>query len=97
MELLERAFEKIGARVKFEEPRPIWANGRHIVQNLALDVRTDAKGEFFFIARNREAVEELIALDAQPQEREQITQVWNAVRASALSSSQDIRLLSVIE
>ncbi|HYM76571.1 MAG TPA: hypothetical protein VE377_11390 [Candidatus Dormibacteraeota bacterium] len=69
MELLERAFEKIGARVKFGEPGPAWANGRRIVQNLALDVRTDAKGEFFFIARNRDAVEELIALDVQPREK----------------------------
>jgi hypothetical protein len=69
MELLERAFEKIGARVKFGEPRPIRASGRRIVQNLALDVRTDAKGEFFFIARNNEVVEELIALDVQPKEK----------------------------
>ena len=66
MELLERAFEKIGARLKFSEPRPIWAGGRRIVPNLALDVRTDARGEFFSIARNHEAVEELIVLDVQP-------------------------------
>jgi hypothetical protein len=39
------------------------------VQNLALDVRTDAKGEFFSIARNHEAVEELIALDVQPKDK----------------------------
>ena len=69
MELLERAFEKIGARVKFGEPRPTWTSGRWIVQNLVLDVRRDAKGEFFFIARNRDVVDELIALDVQPEDR----------------------------
>lgn len=69
MELLESAFEKIGARVKFNEPRPIWAGGLGIVQNLALDVRTDAKGEFFCIARNHEAAEELIALDVHLQNK----------------------------
>ena len=69
MELLESAFEKIGARVKFNEPRPIWAGGFGIVLNLALGVRTDAKGEFFSIARNHEAAEELIALDVHLQNK----------------------------
>ena len=69
MALLERAFEKTGARVKFDEPRPIWAGGRRNVQSMALDVRTDAEGEFFCIAGNHAAVEDLIALDAQPQDK----------------------------
>jgi hypothetical protein len=69
MELLERAFGKIGARVKFEDATTRWFGGRWTKQNLALDVRTDAKGEFFLISRDRKAVEELIVLDLQPRDR----------------------------
>ncbi len=69
MEVLTRAFEKIGARVKYEEPARRWIVGRWVQQDLSLDVRSDAKGEFFVIARNRNAVEELLALDVQPKDR----------------------------
>jgi hypothetical protein len=69
MELLERAFEKMGARVKFSEAALRRMNGRWTKPNLALDVRTDAKGEFFLISRDRDAVEALVVLDVQPRDR----------------------------
>ncbi|HET6180778.1 MAG TPA: hypothetical protein VFE61_27920 [Candidatus Sulfotelmatobacter sp.] len=69
MELLERAFAKIGARVKFGDAETSWEGGRWVRRNLALDVRQDGKGEYFRISRDREAVEELIVLDAQPRDR----------------------------
>jgi hypothetical protein len=69
MELLERAFEKMGARVKFSEAALRRMNGRWTKPNLALDVRTDAKGEFFLISRDQDAVEALVVLDVQPRDR----------------------------
>jgi len=69
MELLERAFQKMGARVKFREAAFRRIGGRWAWQSLALDVRTDAKGEFFLISWDRKAVEELVVLDVQPRDR----------------------------
>ena len=69
MELLERAFGKIGARVKIGEPSVRWLGGRQILHNLELDVRTDRKGEFFVVNRNLTAIEELIVLDVQSEDR----------------------------
>jgi hypothetical protein len=69
MELLERAFEKLGTRVKFSEAVLLRMNGRWTKLNLALDVRTDAKGEFFLISRNEDAVQALVVLDVQPRDR----------------------------
>jgi hypothetical protein len=69
MEALERAFVKMGARVKFENAKTRWLDGRWTRPDLALDVRNDKKGEFFLISRDREAVEELIVLDVQPRDR----------------------------
>jgi hypothetical protein len=68
MEALERAFVKMGARVKFENTKTRWLDGRWTRPDLALDVRNDKKGEFFLISRDREAVEELIVLDVQPRD-----------------------------
>ena len=61
MELLERVFERIGAPGKFSEALPRWVGGRRVRQNLALNVRSDARGEFFFVSRDRAAVEELVS------------------------------------
>lgn len=69
MDVLERAFAKMGARVKFGETELRWLGGRWVRQDLALDVRNDTKGEYFLISRNREVVEELIVLDVQPLDR----------------------------
>jgi hypothetical protein len=69
MDLLERAFVKMGARVKFEGAKTRWMDGRRVRPDLALDVRNDDKGEYFLISRDREAVEELIVLDVQPRDR----------------------------
>jgi hypothetical protein len=69
MDLLERAFVKMGARVKFEGAKTRWMDGRRVRPDLALDVRNDDKGEYFLISQDREAVEELIVLDVQPRDR----------------------------
>jgi len=69
MDVLERAFAKMGARVKFNESELRWLGGRWVRQDLALDVRHDTRGEYFLISRNREVVEELIVLDVQPRDR----------------------------
>lgn len=69
MDALERAFEKMGARVKFGEAETRWLGGRWVRQDLALDVRNDTRGEYFLISRNREVVEELIVLDVQARDR----------------------------
>ena len=69
MNVLERAFERMGARVKFEEAKTRLLDGRWVRPDLALDVRNDGKGEYFLISRDRGAVEELIVLDVQPRDR----------------------------
>jgi len=69
MELLERAFQKMGARVKFDEAVVRRIGGRWAWRSLALDVREDSKGEFFLISRDRKAIEELVVLDVQPRDR----------------------------
>ena len=69
MERLVRAFEKMGARVKFGVAAPRWIGGRWIQQNLALDVRSDSKGEFFLISQDSRALPELVVLDVQPRDR----------------------------
>jgi hypothetical protein len=69
MYVLERAFAKMGARVKFAEAAPRWLAGRWVRQDLALDVQNDARGEYFLISRNRQAVGELVVLDVQARER----------------------------
>lgn len=69
MEPLERAFQKMGARVKFGDAIPQRIGTQWTWRNLSLDVRTDAKGEFFLVSRDRKAVEELVVLDVQPRDR----------------------------
>jgi hypothetical protein len=69
MEILERAFAKMGARVRFGEPQRRLENGRWVLPSLALDVRRDSRGEYFLVARDNSAVEELVVLDVQPRDR----------------------------
>jgi hypothetical protein len=69
MDTLERAFTKMGARVKFGEPEARLQGGRWVRPDLALDVRHDTRGEYFLISRDRKTVEELIVLDVQPRDR----------------------------
>lgn len=69
MDVLERAFVKMGARVKFEGAKTRWMGGRRVRPDLALDVRNDGKGEYFLISRDHGAVQELIVLDVQPRDR----------------------------
>lgn len=67
--ILERAFSKMGARVKFGDPEPRLVGGRRVITDFALDVRQDARGEYFFIPRDASVATELIVLDVQPKDR----------------------------
>lgn len=51
MDVLERAFMRIGARVKFARIEPRWLTGQRVPVDLALDVRRDDHGEYFLISR----------------------------------------------
>jgi hypothetical protein len=67
-ELLERAFGKMGARLKVEEPR----SSRFLrpkATAIRLDVRRDKKGEYFFVSKSKEDKTELVVLDVEPEDR----------------------------
>jgi hypothetical protein len=68
MDGLQRAFERMGARVKFGSiaPRRSWERAS---TELALDVRQDNHGEYFLVSRNPEIAVELVVLDVQPKDR----------------------------
>ena len=70
MNALERAFERMGARVQFGE---LHSRGRFLgriaSQDLALDVRRDREGEYFLISRAPASPTELLVLDVQPGDR----------------------------
>jgi hypothetical protein len=59
-ELLEKAFEEMGARIKLREQS--LHNG-----GVRLDIRNDKKGEFFDVIANEDT--ELVVLDVQPDDR----------------------------
>ncbi len=68
MDVLERAFTRMGARVKFGElERPRFQSGGTFA-TLALDVRQDTKGEYFLVSRDRDAAPELVVLDVQAED-----------------------------
>jgi hypothetical protein len=70
MNVLERAFTKMGARVEFAElNRRRAMTGRIASNDLALDVRRDKRGEYFLISRSPESATELVVLDVQPSDR----------------------------
>lgn len=70
MHSTERAFGKIGARVKFAELRSRQiSRWRRLDSDFALDVRRDARGEFFLISQIAGSGTEFIVLDAQPRDR----------------------------
>src|SRR6185369_2910345 len=68
MDVLQRAFEKMGARVKFASITPPRLRPRVPVE-LALDVREDNRGEYFLVSRNPLIAIELVVLDVQPKDR----------------------------
>jgi hypothetical protein len=67
MSVLERAFTRMGARVKFAEivPRPRWV-GQPLMGDFSLDVQSDKRGEYFLVSRVPWSTTELVALDVQP-------------------------------
>ncbi|HWH59165.1 MAG TPA: hypothetical protein VN682_16170 [Terriglobales bacterium] len=70
MHVLERAFERMGARVAFAElARRNRFSGRVVAGDLALDVREDRRGEYFLISRDPFSQTELVVLDVQPKDR----------------------------
>ncbi|HVH88066.1 MAG TPA: hypothetical protein VM912_15170 [Terriglobales bacterium] len=70
MNVLERAFARMGARVEFGQlNRRNRVSGRIASEDLALDVRRDRQGEYFLISRALESTTELVVLDVQPRDR----------------------------
>ena len=67
---VERAFLRMGARVKFEQLVPDRGGARGIgLQDLALDVRRDSRGEYFRARLEAMSSTELLALDVQAEQR----------------------------
>ena len=70
MNVLQRAFERMGARVEFGQlVRRNRLSGRMVSEDLALDVRQDRHGEYFLISRAPASTTELVVLDVQPSDR----------------------------
>ena len=70
MHVLERAFLRIGARLKFRELDSPWiSRWRRVEGDFALDVARDARGEFFQISRLARSPTEFLALDVQARDR----------------------------
>jgi hypothetical protein len=66
-QLLERAFEKMGARVRVEEPRS--SRFLRSTGGVRLDIRRDKKGEYFLVSKPTADRTELVVLDVQPEDR----------------------------
>lgn len=68
-EILERSFQKMGARVKFgsHEVRRRWRSS--VIRDFSLDVQSDRHGEYFLIRHNPGSNTELVVLDVQPRDR----------------------------
>jgi hypothetical protein len=70
MNVLQRAFARMGARVEFGQlERRNRLSGRMVSEDLALDVRQDRHGEYFLISRAQGSTTELMVLDVQPSDR----------------------------
>jgi hypothetical protein len=70
MNTLERAITKMGARVKFSDLilRPLWA-GQQEAGDFSLDVRHDARGEYYLFSCVPKTTTEFVVLDVQPLDR----------------------------
>ena len=70
MNVLERAFARMGARVEFDQlTTRNRFSGRIVSEDLALDVCRDRLGEYFLISRAPASTTELVVLDVQPSDR----------------------------
>jgi hypothetical protein len=69
MQFLERAFARMGARIKFEDIMPVRNDRRQLLGDFALDVRRDARGEFFLVSRVPKSSIEFEVLEVQPRSR----------------------------
>ncbi len=69
MDVLQRAFEKMGARVKFTGLEHRRSTRMPVPTDLALDVREDNRGEYFLVSRNPLVALELVVLDVQTKDR----------------------------
>jgi hypothetical protein len=68
MELIERAFTKMGARVKIV-PTEAGRGWREVPSGFSLDVRDDMRGEYFRVSQPKPGTPELVVLDVQPRQR----------------------------
>jgi len=70
MQVLERAFARMGARVKFGEMAPRrWPMRQPLMEDFSLDVRRDPRGEYFLVSRDSRSATEFLVLDVQPRVR----------------------------
>jgi len=70
MNVLQRAFARMGARVEFGQlEMRNNRSGRMASEDLALDVRQNRHGEYFLISRAQASTTELVVLDVQPSDR----------------------------
>jgi hypothetical protein len=70
MDVLVRAFAKMGARVKFAEIVPLRRPmRRQWMEDFSLDVQRDARGEYFLVSRALKSMTEFMVLDVQPKIR----------------------------
>jgi hypothetical protein len=71
MQFLERAFMRMGARLKFKELASPWLSRRErITGDFAIDVERDAHGEFFQISRLAKSATEFLVLEVQARDRQ---------------------------
>ena len=66
--LLTKHFARIGARLRVADPAPVWGR-RAVSDGVALDVRTDARGEYFEVRTAAGSDPELEAVDIRPENR----------------------------
>jgi hypothetical protein len=61
MDVLVRAFAKMGARVKFAEIVPLGRPmRRQLMEDFSLDVQRDARGEYFLVSRALKSMTEFM-------------------------------------
>lgn len=76
--LLERKFENMGARVKFNDSNPSrFSRNTMNTGGIRLNVLSDKKGEFFEVAVNGDTPPEVQVLDVQPSDRHLLLLVRN--------------------
>lgn len=90
--LLERKFENMGARVKFNGRAPSrFSRNAMSTGGIRLNVLTDNKGEFFEVAVNGDTPPEVQVLDVQPEDRHLLLLVREGKEKSKFLCGHDER------